>query len=124
MPIALLAGQRWNTIGAATLTVAALVALSFAMPGGDVWHAFLDSVKFAQTIVLEQGDIGREKIQSILSAALNFGADLPTAYAIQGALALLLAASIPLGLMVMLAFYGFAVHEHAIANEKHRLAQA
>jgi hypothetical protein len=31
MPIALLAGQRWNTIGAATLTVAALVALSFAM---------------------------------------------------------------------------------------------
>jgi hypothetical protein len=85
-------------------------------------------VKFAQTIVLEQGDIGREKIQSILSAALNFGADLPTAYAIQGALALLLAASIPLGLMVMLAFYGFvlrrAVHDHAIANEKHRLAQA
>ena len=63
IPIALLAGQRWNTIGAAALTVTALVALSFAMPGGHVWHAFLDSMKFAQTIVLEQGDTGWEKIQ-------------------------------------------------------------
>ena len=207
IPIALLAGQRWNTIGAAALSVAALVALSFAMPGGDVWHAFLDSMKFAQTMVLEQGDTGWEKMQSIFAAARNFGADLPTAYAIQGALTLLLAASIawlwhsdaafelkasalalasllatpyvfdydlvvlavaivffarhglqhgfrnyeisllaaawlvpllsrevagaigiPLGLTVMLTFYGFvlrrAVHDHAIANEKHRLAQA
>src|SRR5215470_3385243 len=94
IPIALLAGQRWNTIGVAALTVAALVALSFAMLGGDVWHAFLDSMKFTQTIVLEQGGTGWEKIQSIFSAARNFGADVPTAYAIQGALALFLAASI------------------------------
>jgi hypothetical protein len=38
------------------------------------------------------------------------------------------ATGIPLGLMVMLAFYGFvlrrALRDHAIANEKHRLAQA
>jgi alpha-1,2-mannosyltransferase len=38
------------------------------------------------------------------------------------------ATGVPLGLMVMLALYGFvlcrAVHDHAIANEKHRLAQA
>src|SRR5437899_8419260 len=40
IPIALLAGQRWNTIGAAALTGGALVALSFAMLGGAVWHAF------------------------------------------------------------------------------------
>jgi len=94
IPIALLAGQRWNTIAAAALTVAALVALSFAMLGADVWHAFLDSMKFTQTIVLEQGDTGWEKIQSIFSATRNFGANVPTAYAIQGALALFLAASI------------------------------
>jgi hypothetical protein len=94
IPIALLAGQRWNTIGTAALTVAALVALSFATLGGDVWHAFIDSMKFTQTIVLEQGDTGWEKIQSIFSAARNSGANVATAYAIQGALALLLAASI------------------------------
>ena len=94
IPIALLAGRRWNTIGAAALTVATLVALSLATLGGDVWHAFLDSTKFTQVVVLEQGDTGWEKIQSIFSAARNFGADVSTAYALQGALALFLAASI------------------------------
>jgi hypothetical protein len=94
IPIALLAGQRWNAIAAAALTVAALVALSFATLGGEVWHAFFDSMKFTQTIVLEQGDTGWEKIQSIFSAARHLGANVPTAYAMQGALALLLAASI------------------------------
>src|SRR5262249_48902022 len=94
IPIALLAGQRWNTIAAAVLTIAALVAASFATLGGDVWHAFIDSTKFTQTIVLEQGDTGWEKIQSIFSAARSFGANVPTAWAMQGALALLLAASL------------------------------
>lgn len=94
IPVALLASQRWNTIGAAALTVTALVAASLATLGGDVWHAFVDSMKFTQTIVLEQGDTGWEKIQSIFSAARSFGADVPTAYAIQATLALFLAASI------------------------------
>jgi hypothetical protein len=94
IPIALLAGQRWSTIGAAILTVAALVALSFAALGGNVWHAFADSLNFTQTIVLEQGDTGWEKIQSIFSAVRNWGGSLATAYAAQGALALLLAASL------------------------------
>ena len=94
IPIALLAGQRWNTVIAAALTVAALVALSFATLGGDVWHAFVDSTRFTQAVVLEQGGTGWEKIQSIFSAARNLGASVSTAYAIQGALALFLAASI------------------------------
>ncbi len=94
IPIALLAGQRWSTIGAAILTVAALVALSFAALGGNVWHAFADSLNFTQTVVLEQGDTGWEKIQSIFSAVRNWGGSLATAYAAQGALALLLAASL------------------------------
>ncbi len=94
IPIALLAGQRWNTIAAAALTVAALVAASFATLGGDVWYAFFDSMKFTQTIVLEHGDTGWEKIQSIFSAARNWDANVPTAWAIQGALALLLATSL------------------------------
>ena len=94
IPIALLAGQRWTTIGAAALTVGALVALSVAMLGGNVWHAFVDSMKFTQTVVLEQGDTGWEKIQSIFSAARHFGATVPTAYALQGTLALFLTASI------------------------------
>ena len=94
IPIALIASQRWSSIVAAVATVAALVALSFATLGDNVWHAFVDSMNFTQTIVLEQGGTGWEKIQSAFSAARNFGADVRTAYAIQIALGLSLAASI------------------------------
>jgi hypothetical protein len=94
IPIALLAGRRWTTIGAAAATVLALVAVSFAALGSGVWHAFLDSLNFTQSVVLEQGGTGWEKIQSIFSAARNWGANVPTAYAIQSTLALLLAASL------------------------------
>jgi hypothetical protein len=94
IPVALLAGGRWSSIGAAAATVAALVALSFVTLGGGVWHAFADSMTFTQTVVLEQGGTGWEKIQSIFSAVRMWGAGVQTAYAVQTALALMLAASL------------------------------
>jgi hypothetical protein len=94
IPVALLAGGRWSSIGAAAVTVAALVALSFVTLGGGVWHAFADSMTFTQTVVLEQGGTGWEKIQSIFSAVRMWGAGVHTAYAVQTALALMLAASL------------------------------
>lgn len=94
IPVALLAGARWNTIGAAAATVAALVAISFATLGGGVWQAFIDSMNFTQVVVLEQGGTGWEKIQSIFSAARMWGAGVQSAYAIQIALALTLAAAL------------------------------
>jgi hypothetical protein len=94
IPLALLANQRWSSIAAAIATVAALVAVSLAVLGGGVWHAFTDSMNFTQAIVLEQGGTGWEKIQSAFSAARNWGADVHTAYAIQIALGLALAATL------------------------------
>jgi len=94
IPVALLAGGRWNTIAAAAATVAALVAVSFVTLGGGVWHAFADSMTFTQTVVLEPGGIGWEKIQSAFSAMRMWGAGVRSAYAIQIALALILAASL------------------------------
>jgi len=94
IPVALLAGGRWRTIGAAVATVAALLAASFIMLGGGVWHAFADSMNFTQTVVLEQGGTGWEKIQSVFSAVRMWGADVQAAYAAQIALALMLAASL------------------------------
>jgi hypothetical protein len=94
IPVALLASGRWSSIGAAAVTVAALVALSFVTLGGGVWHAFADSMTFTQTVVLEQGGTGWEKIQSIFSAVRMWGAGVHTAYAVQTALALMLAASL------------------------------
>jgi hypothetical protein len=93
IPIALLASGRWRTIGAAAATIAVLVAVSFATLGGGIWHAFADSMNFTQTVVLEQGGTGWQKIQSIFSAVRSWGAGLQTAYAIQAALLAILAAS-------------------------------
>jgi Glycosyltransferase family 87 len=94
IPVALLAGGRWSSIGAAVATVAALLALSLVTLGGGVWQAFADSMTFTQTVVLEQGGTGWEKIQSIFSAVRMCGAGVHTAYAVQTALALMLAASL------------------------------
>jgi hypothetical protein len=94
IPVALLASQRWSSIAAAGATIAALVGLSFVTLGGGVWHAFADSMNFTQTVVLEQGGTGWEKIQSAFSAARNWGADVKTAYAIQIALGVMLAATL------------------------------
>jgi hypothetical protein len=94
IPVALLAGGRWNTIGAAMATVAAMLAISFVTLGGGVWHAFADSTTFTQTVVLEQGGTGWEKIQSVFSAVRMWGAGVHTAYAVQIALGLALAASL------------------------------
>ena len=94
IPVALMAGGRWRTIGAAAATVAALFALSFATLGGGVWHAFADSMNFTQTVVLEQGGTGWEKIQSVFSAVRMWGGGVQLAYTIQIALALMLAASL------------------------------
>ena len=94
IPIALLAGARWRTIGAAIVTVASLIALSLVTLGGGVWHAFADSMAFTQTVVLEQGNTGWEKIQSIFSAVRMWGGSVQLAYAFQIALAAALAATL------------------------------
>jgi len=94
VPLALLAGGHWRALIAAAITVAALVALSMGMFGIDVWHAFLASTTFTQTVILEQGATGWEKIQSAFSAVRMWGGSISLAYAVQGALALMLALSI------------------------------
>ncbi|MBA4033675.1 MAG: hypothetical protein C0480_03580 [Bradyrhizobium sp.] len=94
IPIALVAGGRWRTIGAATATVAALIAISFALLGSGIWHAFADSMNFTQTVVLEQGGTGWQKIQSIFSAVRAWGTSVPVAYAAQATLFAALAATL------------------------------
>jgi Glycosyltransferase family 87 len=94
IPIALLASGRWRTIGAAIAMVASLFALSLMMLGSGVWQAFAGSMTFTQTVVLEQGNTGWEKIQSVFSAVRMWGGSVHLAYAVQFALATALAASL------------------------------
>jgi alpha-1,2-mannosyltransferase len=94
IPIALFAGARWRTIGGAVATVAGLLALSLMALGSGVWQAFADSMTFTQTVVLEQGNTGWEKIQSIFSAVRMWGGSVHLAYAVQFALTTTLAVTL------------------------------
>lgn len=94
IPLALLADRRWPTIIAASATVAILIAASSIILGTDIWRAFLKSTEFTQSVVLEQGGTGWEKIQSIFSAVRAWGLDVRPAYVVQICLGALLALSI------------------------------
>jgi alpha-1,2-mannosyltransferase len=86
IPIAMLAGAHWRSFAAAAATVVVLTLITTFAFGLPVWHAFLASTHFSRTVVLEQGNTGWEKIQSLFSWARMWGAPIPLAYALQGAL--------------------------------------
>ena len=94
IPLVLVATARWQVIAAAAATVLVACAGTFALFGGKVWTAFAHSTEFTRVVVLEAGDTGWEKIQSIFSAVRMWGGSIELAYAAQAALALGLAVSL------------------------------
>lgn len=94
IPLVLGASGRWRAFGGAAAAVALLTAATVAIFGAHVWQAFIDSTRFSRFVALEQGDVGWYKIQSVFAWARMWGASVPLAYALQGALDLALAASL------------------------------
>jgi alpha-1,2-mannosyltransferase len=94
VPLALLASGRWRAIVAATVTVLGTVVATLLAFGPQVWQAFADSSSFTRVVVLEEGNIGWAKIQSLFSAVRMLGGAVEEAYAVQIALTLALAASL------------------------------
>jgi alpha-1,2-mannosyltransferase len=92
-PVVLVASGRWRPFAAAVATVAGLVAVTTAVLGVSVWDAFLASTQFTRIVVLENGETGWQKIQSVFSAVRMWGGPVPLAYAVQGAVTLALAAA-------------------------------
>lgn len=88
IPLVLIATGRWRTFGAAAATVAALIVLSTIAFGPKVWSAFLDSTHFTRVVILEDGNTGWHKIQSVFSWIRMWGGPVPLAYAGQGAVTL------------------------------------
>jgi alpha-1,2-mannosyltransferase len=85
IPFALLAAGRWRTVVAAGITVMALVVITSLVFGADVWLAFAASTETSRKLLLEQGDVGFEKLQSVFAAVRMWGGGVPLAYAVQGA---------------------------------------
>ena len=94
IPLVLMASGRWRAFGVAAATVAALVLVSTLAFGPKVWSAFLDSTYLTRVVVLEAGDTGWHKIQSVFSWVRMWGGSIPLAYAMQGAVTAALAGSL------------------------------
>lgn len=91
IPLVLVITGRWTTIFAATATVLSLAGAAWLGFGTGVYTAFLESTAFTRKIVLETGNTGWEKIQSLFSAIRHWGGGIELAYGFQVALAVLLA---------------------------------
>ncbi len=94
IPLALAAGGYWRSFIAAAVTVLVLAAAVTAAFGLEVWQAFLASTHFTRTVILEQGDTGWHKIQSLFALVRMWGGSIPLAYALQGALTLFAAGAL------------------------------
>jgi hypothetical protein len=89
IPFALLAGTQWRTMIAAGLTVIALAGVTTLAFGVEIWWVFAASTETARKLLLEQGDVGFEKLQSVFAAIRLWGGGISLAYAVQGAASLI-----------------------------------
>ena len=85
IPVALLAAGQWRATISAGLTVVALMAVATLAFGTDIWWAFAASTETSRKLLLEQGDVGFEKLQSVFAAIRMWGGGVPLAYWAQGA---------------------------------------
>jgi alpha-1,2-mannosyltransferase len=88
IPIALLASSRWRAIAAAAATLVALFVLSVAAFGTEIWYAFAASTEMSRKLLLQNGDVGFEKLQSMFAVVRMWGGGIPLAYVAQGAVSL------------------------------------
>jgi len=89
IPLVLAATGRWRSLGAAAGTVLALTVCVTVLFGWRVWPAFMDSTHFTRTVILEEGNTGFNKIQSVFAWIRMWGGGVPMAYGAQAASALL-----------------------------------
>ncbi|MPZ37975.1 MAG: DUF2029 domain-containing protein [Rhizobiales bacterium] len=94
IPLVLAATHRWRAFGFAAMTVAALAIATTVVFGPKVWDAFLTSTHFSRVVVLEAGDTGFHKIQSVFSWIRMWGGSVGVAYALQGVVMLALCATV------------------------------
>jgi hypothetical protein len=91
LPFALIAGRRWPTVAATGATVVVLVAASVGMFGPHVWLDYATNLSKLRVAILEDGAGVWHRMVSVFVFARRLGADVATAYAVQGACAALAA---------------------------------
>jgi alpha-1,2-mannosyltransferase len=94
IPLVLIASGRWRTFAAAAATMTLLAMAVTLAFGTEVWTAFLASTTYTRDIVLEEGQTGWYKIQSVFSWVRMWGGGVTLAYAIQGLVTAIIAAAL------------------------------
>jgi len=112
LPLALLAERQWRAIAGAALVVVVFAGLSAALFGMETWRGFLAIVPVSTHEMLEKGDIGFGKIQSVFGAARLWGASIRASYVMQAAYSLPAACAV---LWIWLKPVGFPVKAAALA---------
>jgi Glycosyltransferase family 87 len=91
LPFALIAGRRWLTVGATGATAVLLVAASALVFGPHRWIEYADNLAQLRAVILEDGTGVWHRMLSVFVFARRLGADVGTAYALQGTCAALAA---------------------------------
>jgi alpha-1,2-mannosyltransferase len=94
IPLVLIATGRWRTVFAAGATVALLTLVATLAFSTETWRAFFTFAEYTRVHVLETGETGWHKIQSVFSWARMWGASVPLAYAVQGAVTIVVAGAL------------------------------
>jgi hypothetical protein len=93
-PLVLAATGRWRAFAAAAAVALALAALSWLAFGSDPWLAMAQTVAKANQLVLTDGGVGWNKLQSIFGLVRALGGGESLAWAIQGGVAIAIAAAL------------------------------
>ena len=94
IPLVLATTGRWRAFASAVATVALLVVACTLAFGPEVWEAFLASASFTRRVVLEAGNTGWHKIQSVFSWVRMWGGTIALAYALQAAVTIVSGAAL------------------------------
>jgi hypothetical protein len=94
IPLVLAVTGRWRTIAAAAATVIVLVGAATLAFGLDVWTAFLEGSRFTRLVVLEAGNTGWHKIQSVFALVRMWGGSVLLAYSVQAIATVAVAAAL------------------------------
>ena len=87
IPIALLASRNWRALVGASLSALGIIAASYVLLGEAVWVAYLEYHQLPR-LVLEEGVLPWQKMNSAFGAARMLGASVSLAWSIQGLLSL------------------------------------
>lgn len=83
LPLALMIGGHWRTIGVATLTGVALVLATVALFGVSTWEAFFHWLPLSSTALLSHDHAGWYKLQSLFALVRMLGGGAALAWTLQ-----------------------------------------